>query len=107
LHGQVSLLLQAQHHLGVAGGLHLAVERFTAGVECLVVVEGHHASSVTRSTSSIVVSPASALAMPSSYIVRMPDWRAICSSSPMPAWRITARRSSSFITRNSMIVVRP
>ena len=32
----------------------------------------HYASSVTRSTSSIVVSPASALTMPSSYMVRMP-----------------------------------
>src|SRR3546814_7487165 len=80
---QVPLLLQAQLHLGVAGGLHLAVERLAAAVEGFVVVEGHHASSVTHSTSSIVVSPASALTMPSSYTVRMPDWRANCSSSPM------------------------
>ena len=67
----------------------------------------NHASSVTRNTSSIVVTPAIALMMPSSYIVRMPALRASCSSSPIPAWRMTARRSSSLMTMNSMIVVRP
>ena len=44
-----------------------------------------HASSVTRSTSSMVVSPRSALAMPTSYIVLIPPWRASFSISSMPA----------------------
>ena len=41
LHRQVTLLLQALHHIGVAGGFHLAVKQIAAGVQGLVAVEGH------------------------------------------------------------------
>src|SRR5690606_25264538 len=123
-HRQVALLLEALRDLALVHRLPPAFEQLAARVERLVVVQGHgvrlpllpacahprrrgHASSVTRRTSSIVVTPARALAMPSSYMVRMPCRRAICSISPMPAWRMTARRRSSSMTRNSRIVVRP
>src|SRR3546814_3424182 len=72
LHRQVALLLQALRDLAVAGRFHLPVQHLATGIERLVVEEGHQASSVTRNTSSSVVCPASALATPSSYIVRMP-----------------------------------
>ena len=41
LHRQVPLLLQPQHHLGIAPGLHLAIEHLAAGVEGFVAVQRH------------------------------------------------------------------
>ena len=38
---QVALFLQPRHHLGIARGLHLAIEHLATGVEGFVAVEGH------------------------------------------------------------------
>ena len=40
---EVALFLQAQRDLGVAARLHLPVQHFAAGVQCLVAVQGHRA----------------------------------------------------------------
>src|SRR5690606_31167729 len=73
---QMPLFLQPRRDFGIVRRLHLPVQHLATGIERLVAIQRHQASSVTRSTSSMVVSPASALAMPSSYIVRMPAARA-------------------------------
>src|SRR5699024_3959698 len=67
----------------------------------LNVGAGHHASCVTRSTSSAEVMPARAFVSPSSYIVRMPSARACCSISVEMACCMTRRRISSDSTSSS------
>ncbi len=110
----MALVLQARDQLGLAGRFHLPVEDLAVRIQCLVTV-GRHVSPVVLRASAFLGDtqdfldgrlPTEGLGQ-ASYIVRMPASRAMRSISPMPSRRITARRSASFITRNSMMVVRP
>src|SRR5262245_18055041 len=67
----------------------------------------HQAILVTRSTSSSVVSPASALASPSSSMVSIPPSTAAASMALSLARSSSRRRSASLMTSSSLMAVRP
>jgi hypothetical protein len=72
--GVDSLVAQLDEHRSLSGGFHRAGNLFSSGVEAGIVEEGHDQTSswVTRRTSSMVVSPARAMARPESRRVFIP-----------------------------------
>src|SRR5690348_842722 len=100
--------LQTLDDSGARLGFHLARQQLAGGGDGFVAIAHHPTMSrVTRSTSSIEVTPATALRRPSSYIERMPSLAPVRWISPDSAWRSTRRRIASVMVRNSMTAMRP
>ena len=72
VHGHQALIAQAIDDFGFVGGFQFSGRDVAGRVDGLVAIERHQSSRVTRRTSSKVVTPASDLRMPSSYMVTMP-----------------------------------
>src|SRR5207249_6322632 len=107
LHRHQALLAQPLDDVGFAGGVEFAGRDFAARRDGAITENGHQFSRVTRSTSSNVVTPLSALRRPSSYIVSMPSRIASARRSVAVACFITRLRNASVIGTISRMQMRP